>query len=319
MLVILGIALASGGIGSGLLSGVEQSSPEIIRVGYVPIPHNTLTILALRNGYFEEQGIRVQETKASFIGHVFQALVQNQLDVLVGGETPGVFMALKKGSFFITGQAADAHEDFTLLSKRDSGIKTLADLEGKQVGLAVTSVSHYNLWQVLKREGMNPAQVEFVDVNPPNMAAALEKGEVDAIFQWKPLPFKIQKSLGEKVNAIVPSSRWLVLVYASPEFAQKEESLEKVFLGLKKAENFLLENPSEAAQIVAPEVGLTPVELEVIWQGMTFEVVPFNEKQLLEAQAAWAMESGLVEEMLVPDFDSLIDNKAVEGALSLTH
>lgn len=293
---------------SGCVSAPDSAGKTIVRLGYVPIPQNTLTILAIKKGFFAEEGITLEETKASFVGNIFQALAQNQLDVLVGAETPGMFMAMKGGAYTVIGQTAQTHNDSTLLVKTDSGISTLSDLIGKKVGLVLTSTSHYNLWKSLEAAGVDPHSVQFVDLAPANMAVALDKSDVDAIFQWEPIPFKIQKEFKEKVKSVSIDSSWIVVIYTSSEYSTKTDSIKHLLAGWKRAEVFLKEHPDESATIVGNELGLSPEDLKSIWNKMEFKIAPFTQEELFSSQAQWAIDTNLVTNTSVPDFKARIQN-----------
>lgn len=315
--VAAGVALVSLltiGLSGCITDDTDSSQLETVRVGYVPIPQNTLTMLAIKKGFFAEEGIRIEETKANFIGNIFQALTQNQIDVIVGGETPAVFMAFKKGPFTIIGQTAATIDDVTLLVKTNSGINSLSDLQGKKVGLVLTSVSHYNLWKSLESVGVDPKSVTFADVAPANMAAALDKGDIDAIYQWEPIPFKIQKQLKEEVHVIPTDSSWIVAIFSSSNFLSKKDQVDKLIRGWKKAEQFRIENPDDAAKIVGNELGIEPHDLKQIWDKMEFKVAPFTSENILTSQAQWAIDAGLVTDSSIPVFSNLIQNRiSAEG------
>lgn len=293
---------------SGCVTAPDSAEKTTVRLGYVPIPQNTLTILAIKKGFFAEEGISIEETKASFVGNIFQALAQNQLDVLVGAETPGMFMAMKGGAYTVIGQTAQTKNDSTLLVKTDSGISKLTDLSGRKVGLVLTSTSHYNLWKSLEAVGVDPHDVEFSDLAPANMAAALDKGDVDAIFQWEPIPFKIQKEFKEKVTSIPIDSSWIVVIYTSSEYSAKNDSIKRLLTGWKKAELFLKEHPEESATIVGNELGLSPEDLKSIWSKMEFEIAPFTQEHLFSSQAQWAIDTKIIADAPIPNFHSRIHN-----------
>jgi NitT/TauT family transport system substrate-binding protein len=77
------------------------------------------------------------------------------------------------------GHPGNATNTFFVL--RDSPIRTVADLKGKKVGInAYGSAVDLVLRVVLKKNGMDPKKdVQIVEVNFPNMAAAIREKRID--------------------------------------------------------------------------------------------------------------------------------------------
>jgi ABC-type nitrate/sulfonate/bicarbonate transport system substrate-binding protein len=77
------------------------------------------------------------------------------------------------------GHPGNATNTFFVL--KDSPIKTVADLKGKKVGInAYGSAVDLVLRVVLKKDGMDPKRdVQIVEVNFPNMAAAIREKRID--------------------------------------------------------------------------------------------------------------------------------------------
>ncbi len=62
-------------------------------------------------------------------------------------------------------------------------------------GTVTGSSCHYFLEILLLLEGVDPKSVRLRNLLPEAMAAALKKGEVDAIAVWEPFPFKALNSV----------------------------------------------------------------------------------------------------------------------------
>lgn len=317
ILLAIGLIILVGfGPTTGLISAPVQETTTI-KLAYIPIPYDAPIIIALREGYFKEEGLSVEEVKATFVGHVFQGVVQNQIDVLVGGETPAMFMALKGGQFSIVGQTMVTKNDLAFIARKQANISTVQDVSGKRVGLVLTSVSHYNLWKNLVENNVDPNSVEMIDVNPANMVSALANGEVDAIYHWEPLPFKLKKSLGDSVTTLNLSSQWFKIIVTSPQFSKNTIGIEKLLRALQRGELLIQTNPERAAQIVAPELGLSSDELQEVWRTVSFDLLPFYGQDLMAKQAKWAIESKVVPATQIPDFSTFVKNQIIERTLAL--
>ncbi|MBI5635879.1 ABC transporter substrate-binding protein, partial [Candidatus Micrarchaeota archaeon] len=309
VLLLAGFLLTNNSSSTGLAVAGNQSI-EKISFAYVPAPFNAVPIIALRKNFLAEEGLQVEEVKASFIGYVFQELAVNKIDVLVGAETPGVFVALKGGKYSILAKFEENTNDLTLVSRKDAKIFSVNDLAGKKVGLPFTSVSQYNLWKLLKESSIGPSSVTFVDLAPQNMASALDHGDVDAVFAWEPTPSKIIAGLGPKVDYFTPKTSWMMAVYSSQKFGENKVAQKKLLRAFLKAEKFIKENPDEAIQIVAKETNLDDATLKKIWGVWEYRLSEFTGVQAMQNQAAWVVQSGLVNSTVIPDFQSMVDSQA---------
>jgi NitT/TauT family transport system substrate-binding protein len=75
----------------------------------------------------------------------------------------------------------------SVMVPRDSSIRSYADLEGKTVAVnALGSVADLTLKAALDKHGIDPTNVENLEVPFPDMQAALESGAVDAAVMVSP-------------------------------------------------------------------------------------------------------------------------------------
>ena len=75
---------------------------------------------------------------------------------------------------------------YRIVARRSAGIETLADLRGKRIGAFANTSSAYFLHRMLRSAGMTEADIQFVDLRPRDMTAAILEGRVDAIAIWEP-------------------------------------------------------------------------------------------------------------------------------------
>lgn len=309
--VIIGIGfflLGSGNSVTGLFAGKQSASQqETVRLGYVPGPFSAIPIVAMRKGYFADEGLKVEEVRAGFVAYIFPQLIDGKVDVLAGGETPAVFMALKGSKFKIMGKLTVLNDDLTVIARANSGIASIKDLSGKKVGLPFTSVAQYNLFQKLKENGVDPHSVVLVDLGPQNMASALSHGDVDAIYVWEPTPSKIISGFGNTVTSFTLGSKWFFGAYVSQDFDKKTAAKQKVMNAFLRAEKFIKENPEEAKQIVSKDISLDAETMSKFWGKMSFEVGEFDDVPLLEKEAKWAIDENLTAAKAIPNFGDYVE------------
>ena len=91
--------------------------------------------------------------------------------------------------FWILDDIADAE---ALIARSGSGVNTVKDLKGKKVATPFVSTAHYQLMAVMKMEGLDANSVNVMNMRPPEIAAAWERGDIDAAFIWDPVLSKIK-------------------------------------------------------------------------------------------------------------------------------
>jgi taurine transport system substrate-binding protein len=115
-------------------------------------------------------------------------------DVQIGeaGSSP-IAAAASQGQdirlFWILDDIADAE---ALVARNGTNINSVKDLKGKKVGVPFVSTSHYQLMVDLKKKGVDPKSVTVMNMRPPEVAAAWERGDIDATFIWDPVLSKVK-------------------------------------------------------------------------------------------------------------------------------
>jgi taurine transport system substrate-binding protein len=79
-----------------------------------------------------------------------------------------------------------------LVARNGSGVTSLADLKGKKVATPFVSTAHYQLLAALTDAKVNPKEVQILNMRPPEVAAAWERGDIDATFIWDPVLTKVK-------------------------------------------------------------------------------------------------------------------------------
>ena len=154
-------------------------------------------------------------------GDVIKAMASGDVQIGEAGSSP-VTAAASQGQdiklFWILDDIADAE---ALIARNGSGVNSVKDLKGKKVATPFVSTAHYQLMAALKLEGVAGRDVNVMNMRPPEIAAAWERGDIDAAFIWDPVLSKIKgngkaiassKSIGAKgfptFDGIVVNAKW---------------------------------------------------------------------------------------------------------------
>ncbi|MGH6626992.1 MAG: taurine ABC transporter substrate-binding protein [Burkholderiaceae bacterium] len=88
----------------------------------------------------------------------------------------------------------DINEAEALVVRNGSGIAKPADLKGKKLGVPFVSTTHFHAMFALEQWGIKPNELEILNMQPNQIAAAWERGDIDAAFIWDPALGRIKQS-----------------------------------------------------------------------------------------------------------------------------
>ncbi len=125
-------------------------------------------------------------------GDVIKAMASGDVQIGQAGSSP-LTAAASQGQdiklFWILDDIADAE---ALIARNGSKINSVKDLKGKKVATPFVSTAHYQLMAIMKLEGVDAKDVNVMNLRPPEIAAAWERGDIDATFIWDPVLSKIK-------------------------------------------------------------------------------------------------------------------------------
>ncbi len=151
--------------------------------------------LAIERGYFAEEGINVQFERGYGSADTANKIAAGQYDMGFGDMYSMIeFNQKNPAQKLIVAAAPYNKAPFALISLKESGIKSVKDLEGKKLG-APAGDAPRRLWSVLAEEtGIDANSVEWVTMEPKLRESFLLRGNVDAIsgFTYSMLPSLIK-------------------------------------------------------------------------------------------------------------------------------
>ncbi|MEO8847489.1 MAG: taurine ABC transporter substrate-binding protein [Casimicrobiaceae bacterium] len=126
-------------------------------------------------------------------GEVIKALASGSVQVGEVGSA-GIAAAVSRGEplqlFWILDNIGDAE---ALVAKNGSGINSVADLKGKKIATPFNSTSHFDTIVALEHAKVNPADVQILNMRPPEIRAAWQRGDIQATFIWDPVLSEVKK------------------------------------------------------------------------------------------------------------------------------
>lgn len=263
-------------------SSSPGQAPEKIRIGFQVIPNAELLAKAQDLAAKAFPNSKVEYISFDSGRDVNTAIAAGGIDFGQLGSVPasvGIAQGLKYDVYFILDVIGAAE---ALVVKE--GIKTVADLKGKKVATPFGSTAHFSLEKLLAQENISPKDVKILDLQPPDIVAAWQRGDIDASYLWQPNLSKLVKNGGTILVTSADLAKKGVITadlgVVRREFAEKYPDVVKQYVAvLNEAIQSYRSDPTAATQVLSKELNITPEETkssvnELIWLDSTEQKDP---------------------------------------------
>ncbi len=201
------VVLALLTIGIFFTGCIDQKKEKLatLKVGYVPTIAFGPIFIANDEGYFDDQGIRIELIKFQSGPQAIPSLVQGEIDVSSTTISPSLFNAVAKGANIkivadkgSTGGQCDYNALVVRKDLYNSGFLTsMEQLKGKKI--AVASRPNYFLIKTLGKANLTSKDVESIDMGFPEMVVAFENNAIDAAVITEPYLYQVLKTGKAKI------------------------------------------------------------------------------------------------------------------------
>jgi NitT/TauT family transport system substrate-binding protein len=139
--------------------------------------------VAQEEGLFKKHGLDVRINTGPSGSAMVAFLVNGQIESAFGSEIAGIANHNLDPNVVVVAQAARLVRWIALVGRN---IDSLDQLKGKKVGVARGSGGEIFWLAMLDKLKLNAADYTVVNVEAPEMVAALERGNIDAYAVWEP-------------------------------------------------------------------------------------------------------------------------------------
>jgi NitT/TauT family transport system substrate-binding protein len=250
------------------LQAAAQKAPDRIKVAILKVADCTPAWLAVRNGYFKKNGLDVQLVEFKSGSVAVMAQRSGNVDILLS--IPGsVFSANERGFDLVAILGMELAQltppdSAAIHVLKDSPIKSVKDLAGRSLGTSARhSQSFVTLQTVLRKHGVDPAKVRFVEMPPASQTAAVLAGRLDAANAIDPFTTQLIKSGKTRVLAwtnieTIPGAP-IGVWFAGRDYVRKNGSIvERFNRSIIEAMNYMNADTARAARLTAEFTGLDP-------------------------------------------------------------
>lgn len=294
---------------------------DTIRLGLQAVPTDALY---QAKDWGQPYDLKTEISTYSSAGDSLKAFLAGRVDVVSGGAARVVTMADKQPDvFFIVAANQYGGDRYGVIVAPGASYKTIADLKGKKIGVVSGSGAHGTLMLYLARHDMKPTEFQFVNMKVEDIAAAVNRGVVDAGLAWEPhVALAEVNGVAERIFSMKGISESPNLVLANRKFATDHpEALAKYIASLIDMSDLISDDPAQAGEMIADELSKSGVSIPAKAMEMAVSRVvvhPKIEQALLDELPEIAepmVAAGRIS--AVPDFESLVNRSYYEHAVEL--
>ncbi len=266
-------------------------------------------------------------------GDVIKAMASGDVQIGEVGSSPLAAATSQGQDVKLIWILDDIASSDVLIARNGSDINGWKDLKGKKVAVPFVSTAHYSLMVGMKLDGVDVKSVNVMNMRPPEIAAAWERGDIDATFIWDPVLSKIRRTgkaiatsgdVGKKgyptFDGLVVNAKWaaenkgflveLIKAISKADAAYRSQAAQwtagspqvKAIAKWTKADE--KDVPNAMAAFVFPD---TTAQLSATWLGGGAAKTLANTSQFLK-------EQGRLQEVK-PDYNAFIDASYLKEAL----
>lgn len=304
---VVAIVILAGGLLGWQASrdGAEKAAPTMTLAAYAG-DLAALAFLAQEEGLFEKHGVDVTLLETVNGSESFNAVTRGEADVATLPELGFIARIPDHPDMRVFGSLS-VYEIRGVVGRRDRGISSASDLQGKRVGLS-GDMSTYYLGVFLPVQGVQYGDVEAVLMPPLSVNDAVLTGEVDAAVTWEPHLTALKRELGDNgVSFNLPPEispvTTLTLLARQSWLDENQEAAARLLRALKEAEGRVAADPDAAWTRIAARFDLAPDYVAAVRDRIRFRV-ELSQRLLLsmEAETRWSMAKGLLPFDAMPNY-----------------
>jgi NitT/TauT family transport system substrate-binding protein len=274
-LTVAAAAACSGPSGSG---GPVEAPDIKLTVGVVPVADIAPLYLGISHHFFEAQGLKIVPKQVQQGSLIINQIVSGAMDIgfsnnvsLIAAVSHGISLRI-----VAAGNQAGPGLYSAIFVKASSPIKTPQDLAGKRIAVnALANVGPLVVNAALQKSGVNLSKVSYVAIPFPDMANALAKSQVDAVWAVEPFSGAISAQPGTRrllePYTLLPQNFPVASYFVSTRYLSAHRDVVTRFTkamnsSLRYAQahpaqvrqilpTFLKISPQVAAKVVLPEWG----------------------------------------------------------------
>jgi len=305
IIVTLAVSLLSG---CATTTPTAPNAPVTLKIGQLPIIDGLPFWVAETKKYYEEFGVNVELV-------TFRS-AQERDTALTGGQVDGVLTDIVSTAMLVgngdkvkivsIGLGVTKEEGpFGIVVSPNSGITTVEQLKGVEVGISTNSIIQYVQDMLLRDAGFTADEIKIAAIpSIPLRFEALMSNQIKAALLPDPL-LSLAIQMGAKliVSDVDAKQNYSqsVIVFTDKALEDKTDGIQRFFKAYNKAVADIKENPDSFKDVLAEKASL-PAAIKD-----SFSVVPFSPAQApkqedLESVVKWLIgKQGITKQLTYAD------------------
>lgn len=177
-------------------TGMERGT---LKISIMPTIDLAPFHLAVKNGYFQAEGLEVAASTAASGPASVAKMVSGEVDIAYSSYTP-FFVAKSQNAAdikLVADGSSAGPKSTMVLAMPDSPVKTIKDIPGKRIAVTARgTISDLMTMATAKAAGVDHQGIQWANIPFPDMAARLQRGDVDAAFMTEPFITQAVKTVG---------------------------------------------------------------------------------------------------------------------------
>jgi ABC-type nitrate/sulfonate/bicarbonate transport system substrate-binding protein len=256
-------------------------------------PGFSIFYVAKLGGFLEKNGLDVDLQTGPSGGATIPLLISNASNASMSAAFAGISNHLKDPDIVAVAQMLRYDRWYGIVAKSD--VKSLADLKSRKVGVTLGNASESYWYDALNHARLNPDDYKsaMVNVEAPEMVAAIERGDIQAFSAWEPwlsrtvLNVPNTKVLVDDIGVVQDVG----FIYMNRKWIEaNRDTAIKFMRAMEEANEFINKQPVKTKEMVGKMLNLPVPMLDSMMPKITFT--------LALGPDAYAMTKRLVDQQI---------------------
>jgi NitT/TauT family transport system substrate-binding protein len=308
--------------GIGIIAWHFTSPPQLysgpaepIVLGGLVSDTNIMVFTAEDQQFFAKNGINLTFKTYDTGLATIDELLSGNVDIAGASEYPIIAKAFEKDNISIIAGISKSYIVY-FIGLTDRGIRNVADLKGKKIGLSRGTIPEFYLGRFLNLNGMSIRDVNLINLPPGQAADAIANESVDAVVTWEPY---VNRTREQHANGTViwsvqsGQAVYGVLVCRNDWIKQHPDLVRRVLNSLAEAEGYIVQHPAGAKAILQGRYHYDDKYIARAWPEHQFALsLDQSLVVAMEDEGRWMIANNLTTAKTIPDIRDHIYIKGLE-------
>lgn len=311
-------------VGAATLTAIAVTpamAQEVVNYGVQPatMPIYVARSLGILDEIEKKHNIKVVFRSFSYGAPENQAMAAGELQMASAGMGPAIVAAARLPAKLV---AISILEQTAILVPKDSPVKTVVDLKGKNVAFPGEGSQQYPLLlKALADAGLKASDIKLFKTKGSDVPTLLMQKSVEAGITWDP---HVSQALADGHSRVLLKAEKIMPIkaghyigngeYAREDFiARRPEVVQDLVIANVKAIDFILRDPKAAAKMWSDQIGFP---IKVIDYSLAEGISVYNrnivpEKSTIDAYTRFLKDAGILKPEDNPKVDASFAEKAL--------